>query len=186
MSEQTEKTAENTNLEIAEVAELTQLVANNPLVFGETKSDPKDALRAATFFLTEEVNRRAELQKHLRAKTLGEVVVVITIPGFGAMEFLFAKQLSSERRKNRQAWLGMTEADEKDKQHEVTVKTLANLLRSEPLGVPDWDEAATGETLIEKFVTRFLDEENEVFIVQLNSLYLGKLLPDEYYRPRSE
>lgn len=132
---------------------------------------------------TEVKSKATETIKHLKPRNLGEVVVEITPQGFDTMEFLFAKQLSRDARKNRQQWLGMTEPEEKDREHEVLVLTLSKLLLAEPLNVPDW---TTTDDPAGLFISYFSGEEYETFIEQLNTLYLGKLLPIEYYKKVSE
>ncbi|HXG86534.1 MAG TPA: hypothetical protein VNI84_21125 [Pyrinomonadaceae bacterium] len=118
-------------------------------------------------------------EKQLRAKTLGEVVVTISSDDFVNMQFLFAKQLSREKHANRQEWLGLTTDEMVTKKHEVAVRDFAQLIREEPLNVPNW-KTGTKETLKDRFIHYFDNEENASFIEWLNVLYLGKLVPREY------
>lgn len=174
------------------IEKIEELVERNPDYFGRFDADggEDNLLEMAGVALgTEAVDFKDKVltDPTLKPRTLGEVVVTMTVPGFERMEFLLAKQLTKERRKDRQVWLGLTGEEEKEQKHEVRVKTLAYLLRGEPLRVPGWKSANLNPAespLAERFIERFSDEENETFIEQLETLYLGKLLPDEYYKPR--
>lgn len=169
-----------------EVTNIFDFLRANRDVFG-TGGDNNEMLAGLKCYLENEVEKFNESKKHYQPVSLGEVVVSITPEGFETMEFVFGKMLKRDALKTKQVWLGMTEEEEKsgERAHEVRVKTMAQLIRREPLRVPDWKAKVNNEqTLAEQFVERFIDEDNESFINQLDVLYGNAILPNEFFARR--
>ena len=118
--------------------DVLSMIPLNDRVFDGFNPAEDDEVEYVRDFLAQQIADWQAGREKLQARTLGEVVVKVTPKDFPTMEFLFGLLLKKDELKNRQAWLSMTEEEEKDRQHEVKVKTFAMLIRAEPLRVPGW------------------------------------------------
>lgn len=110
-----------------------------------------------------------------------KVKVILTFDDMMPMTLIFARQLSQEQNDTKQAWIGMTEDEQKTRQNEYNVRVMSKMIQQDPVGLPDWPDIAKG-SLEDRFIKYFLAYENKALFTFVENAYYYKISPKELLR----